>query len=316
MASLDPAPSQPTENQNILQRFFSKVETFVASDENRWIILFVFVLASYVYMFYQSYTSSRDDPEKTQMAYLLNPNAGGYRVVRGDMSSPSLFKWDAWEYTMFATAGLLSLVLFYKFVWQGDKNTPWYIRSIEFVLAWTHSVLLLFFLPVNDFHKRMLYNMRSVAATVCNDALKELWLAFLFIVLLPLPGSRSHSERMTWMTLKLGVFYIAQNIMLGSPNYKVEPYTEGKILPESSSEMFGYAMFILLVIMLLGWEHFSEWKTTAWTSMDATQKRTRIVAAVAIGVILVSVVITLFVIRSKSSSHSPPSSQPEPDSSS
>ena len=191
------------------------------------------------------------------MAYLFNPSAGGYRVVRGDMTSPSLFVWDKWEYGLLGVVILMSVALFYKLVWQNEKSTPWYVRSIGFILAWTHSVIVLFFLPVNKFHIRMLYNLRAVIAAVSNDALKELWMAFLFIVLLPLPGSRSHSERMTWMMLKLGGFYIVQTMLLGSPNYKIESYTEGKILPEDGAEMVGYGLFLAVVLVLLGWEHLS-----------------------------------------------------------
>jgi len=245
---------------NSLHRFFERFEEIISNDNVRWVILFLFVLASYAFLFYKSFVGTRSDEDSQQMAYLFNPSAGGYRVVRGDMTSPSLFVWDKREYGLLGVAILMSVALFYKLVWQNEKITPWYVRSIGFILAWTHSVIVLFFLPVNKFHIRMLYNLRAVIAAVSNDALKELWMAFLFIVLLPLPGSRSHSERMTWMMLKLGGFYIVQTMLLGSPNYKMESYTEGKILPEDGEEMVGYGLFLGVVFVLLGWEHLSHSK--------------------------------------------------------
>lgn len=251
--STDPSLSP----SNIIHRFFERFEEIISNDNVRWVILFLFVLASYAYLFYKSFVGTKSDEESQQMAYLFNPSAGGYRVVRGDMTSPSLFVWDKWEYGLLGVVILMSVALFYKLVWQNEKSTPWYVRSIGFILAWTHSVIVLFFLPVNKFHIRMLYNLRAVIAAVSNDALKELWMAFLFIVLLPLPGSRSHSERMTWMMLKLGGFYIVQTMLLGSPNYKIESYTEGKILPEDGAEMVGYGLFLAVVLVLLGWEHLS-----------------------------------------------------------
>lgn len=251
--STDPSLSP----SNIIHRFFERFEEIISNDNVRWVILFLFVLASYAYLFYKSFVGTKSDEESQQMAYLFNPSAGGYRVVRGDMTSPSLFVWDKGEYGLLGVVILMSVALFYKLVWQNEKSTPWYVRSIGFILAWTHSVIVLFFLPVNKFHIRMLYNLRAVIAAVSNDALKELWMAFLFIVLLPLPGSRSHSERMTWMMLKLGGFYIVQTMLLGSPNYKIESYTEGKILPEDGAEMVGYGLFLAVVLVLLSWEHLS-----------------------------------------------------------
>lgn len=304
--------SSSQQSANIIQRFFGHLENIISNDNVRWVILFLFVLASYAYVFYQAFLGPTSDEESKQMAYLFNPSAGGYRVIRGDMSSPSLFEWDKWEYWLLSVAGIMTVVLFYKFVWQNEKNTPWYIRSIEFILAWSHSVIVLFFLPVNKFHTRMLYNLRSVTAAVCNDALKELWLAFLFIVLLPLPGSRSHSERITWMALKLGIFYIVQNILLGSPNYKTEPYTDNKILPESGSEMLGYGIFLAVVFVLLGWENLSQWKTNTWATMSDTQKRTRIIATISSLVVIVCLVVPVVVIKKKASSSPPSPSPPSP----
>lgn len=229
--------------------FFDTVDHFFSNENVRWVILFLAVLGSYVYLAYQAFYADRSDEENRELAYLFNPNAGGYRKVRGDMNSKSLFEWNAWEISIIVFVGVFTIYLFYKFYKMEDY--PFYIRVIQFILAWTHSVLLIFFLPVNPFHQRIWYNLRSVTATVCNHSLKELWLAFIFIVLLPLPGSTSHTERMTWLSLKLGAFYVIQNFMLGDPNYKVEPYTENKILPESKSDWIGYGILGGIIILML-----------------------------------------------------------------
>jgi hypothetical protein len=170
---------------------------------------------------------------------------------------------------------ILSGVLFKKFVLENEPKTPWYVRGIQFLMAWTNSVILLFFLPMNDFHRRMLYNLRAVGVAICNDAMKELWMAFLFIVVLPLPGSQSPTDRMSWMALKLGVFYIGQNILLGSPNYALEPYTENKTIPETGKELVG----------------FGTWKSKAWDVLTPDQKNTRAMASTVIGLIFVGLIV-------------------------
>jgi hypothetical protein len=234
--------------------FFNALDNFLSNENVRWVILFLAVLGSYVYLGYQAFYANRNEEENRELAYLFNPSAGGYREVRGDLNSKPLFEWNAWEISVIVVAGIISVFLLYSFYKKTEY--PLYIRVIQFILAWTHSVLLIFFLPVNPFHQRMWYNLRSVAASVCNNSLKELWLAFVFIVLLPLPGSTSHTERMTWLSLKLGVFYVVQNIMLGDPNYKIEPYTEHKILPESKSELIGYGILGAILLLMLIREKF------------------------------------------------------------
>lgn len=233
--------------------FINAVDTFFSSENVRWVILFISVLGSYAYLMYQAFYADRSDEENRELAFLFNPSVGGYRKERGNMNSDALFEWNAWEISIIVFSGVITLYLFYKFYQMSEY--PFYIRVIQFILAWTHSVLLIFFLPVNPFHQRMLYNLRSVAASVCNNSLKELWMAFIFIVLLPLPGSTSHTERMTWLSLKLGAFYVIQNILLGDPNYKIEPYTDHKILPESRNELIGYGVLAAIVVVIFIKEH-------------------------------------------------------------
>jgi len=259
---------------------YGPFERLLADDHVRWMILFVCVGLSYAYVVYQAFVQAHRDPEAQSLAYLLNPAAGGYRTVRGDLSSPSLFQWDAWEYAMFTLGGLFTVWLFYALVWQNARGTPWYVRVVEFLLAWTHSVVLLAFLPANAFHRRLLYNLRAALVEVVNHPLKELWLAFLFIVLLPLPGSRSHTERLTWLALKLGTFYIAQSLLLGSPHYTIEPATDNRVLPESGRTQLGYGALIAVVVLIVLREQWPQWRARRWATLDANQRRTRLWATI------------------------------------
>jgi hypothetical protein len=243
----------------IPKRFQSNIDVIFNNDSYRWVILFICVFFSYIYLFYQANTyfdssNNTEEPnEHRETALLLNPDRGGYNVVRGDISSPSLFEWNTSEYVLIAivciVTFLLAWVVFFNPADNMEKESK-YIQFLSFLLIWSHTVMLLFYIPVNAFHQRMLYNLRSFAAQVCNNPLKELWLAFLFIVLVPIPGSRSHTERIWWLILKLGIFFIAQNILIGSPNYKVESADEKKSLPDTTSQFVGYGIFVLIIVLL------------------------------------------------------------------
>jgi hypothetical protein len=237
------------------------VDSFFDNNENRWWILFISVIASYVYLIYNAYTSSGDDQEKIETSLLINPSKGGYRKDRGNLSSPSLFEWNASEICMIIMGVVWIIASWFYFVYY-RPNPNQNIRLIEFFVISSHLILLWMLIPVNDFHKRILYNGRSLAAQVCNNSMKELWMAFLFIVVLPIPGStsdsRSHSKRMTWMLLKLGLFYIVQNILLGSPNYKIEPAAENKIISESSYELLGYGLLVAVMFLMYFFEKLNE----------------------------------------------------------
>jgi hypothetical protein len=230
-----------------------KFEKFISEEPTRWIILFVSVIITYIYMIYISFMSKNSPSESQQQrdtALFFNSSLGGYNKIRGDPDSPSLFKWDAAECGLMSVVIVATIFLYWKIVIK-QTGEKFFIKILQFILAWLHSVILLFFIPVNDFHKRILYNFRSILVTVCNDPLQELWLAFLFIVLLPFPGSNSHKERLVWLSIKLGLFYIFQNFLLGSPNYSIEPSEENKTLPNSTLEYIGYSAFILVVIVLV-----------------------------------------------------------------
>lgn len=230
-----------------------KFEKFISEEQTRWIILFISVIITYIYMLYVSYQfteSSSASQQARETAFLFNPSLGGYNVVRGDPHSPSLFEWNAAEYTLISIIIIATIFLYWKIVIK-QTGEKFYIKVFQFILAWLHSVLLLFLIPVNNFHKRMLYNFRSLLATVCNEPLQELWLAFLFIVVLPLPGSKSHKERITWFGGKLAIFFVLQNFLLGSPNYSIEPATDNTVIPGTTLEYVGYFTFVLLVTILV-----------------------------------------------------------------
>lgn len=228
-----------------------KLDKFISNNSTRWIILFVSVLATYFYMFYISFTYNKDSAseEQTEHAMLFNPSVGGYNKIRGDPNSPSLFEWNPAEYCLLILV-IISSIFLYWYIVIREKNEKFYIKIFQFILAWTHTVIIILFIPVNDFHRRMLYNLRSVVASVCNEPLQELWIAFLLIVVVPLPGSTSHKERISWLAVKLGIFYVLQNFLLGHPNYKVEPVEQNVILPDSGTDYIGYGILVLIITIL------------------------------------------------------------------
>lgn len=230
-----------------------KFEKFISDEPTRWVILFICVIITYIYLLYISYQFT-DSPSasdhKRQIAMLFNPSLGGYNKVRGDPSSPSLFEWSYSESIFFSIIIICTISLYWKIVIK-QTGEKFYIKVFQFILAWTHSVILLFLIPINNFHKRILYNFRSLLSTICNEPLQELWIAFLFIVVLPFPGSKSHKERITWLGGKLAVFFVLQNFLLGSPNYSIEPAEENTTVPGNTLDYLGYTAFVLLVTVLV-----------------------------------------------------------------
>jgi hypothetical protein len=204
-------------------------------------------------MLYISYTftdSQSASKHRKEAAMLFNPSLGGYNKVRGDINSKSLFEWNASESILFSIIIITTIFLYWKIVVKqtGDK---FYIKVFQFILAWTLSLIVLFLIPVNNFHKRVLYNFRSLLATICNEPLQQLWLAFLFIVVLPFPGSKSNKQRITWLVVKLAVFFVLQSFLLGSPNYSIESYEDNSTVPGTSLEYLGYVAFVLIITLLV-----------------------------------------------------------------
>jgi hypothetical protein len=246
-----------TTTTTILQRFWTRWNQFWTNDR-RWILLFLVTLGTYVYLIYGAIVGTQPSatPEQRETAYLLNPEAYGYQAERGNARSKTLFEWDTQEIILWTVVGLCTLLVVWKWWKSTWKSTLWYLVPLQILLVWAHTVILLFFLPVNSFHRRILYNTRSVLVQVCNDPLKELVLAFIFIVLIPLPGTQwiSGGERLTWLALKLGLFYILQSILLGSPNYSIEPPDQARVVPVSAKNLEGYGVMgvMALAVYYLG----------------------------------------------------------------
>jgi len=228
------------------------------TDDLRWYVLFGFVTLTYVWIFYQAFSTKfkagEEASEASETAMLLNPSFHGYNLHRGKPEgpdNPSLFQWSCSETTWMSIILVVSLYTFYYFWIEGSKSQERKsIRIIKFILAWTHSVLLLLFIPINPFHRRILYNLRTVMAQVASEPLKEFFLAFIFIVLLPLPGVQSvtYTTKIEWLALKLGVFYIFQSLLLGSPQYTVEPASEKRMLPENTSQFVSYMALFATIL--------------------------------------------------------------------
>ena len=260
--------------------WLTHIERWSANENHRWYVLFVFVLLSYVYIYVSAsrapsdYQSSTAPSEEGEGALLLLPSRGGYRRVRGNPSTPSLLEWTVSEIMLLGGMVVFTVALAWYFLRLPSSaagGLTWTSRVIEYILLWTHSVLLLLLLPINPFHTRILYNFRSWIAQICNDPLKELLMAFFFIVVLPLPGSTSQAERLLWLSLKIGVFYIGQSFLLGSPNYTLEPETDHQALPESQSQLIGYAVLLGMVLLIWAYSTFapSSTKTSSSTAVRA-----------------------------------------------
>jgi hypothetical protein len=227
----------------------------LSSQRIRWYIFLGATLVMYVFMFYEAHSSEKT-PENMEAAMWLNPSVGGYRVNRGDVNSPSLYNFtDPWE--IVTNVGILIITIacalwVYRVYKARSPNLG--TEVVQIFILWIHLVLLVYLLPVNPFHERFLYNMRSYAATVVDRPSYELLLAFIFIVLLPLPGvnpNASASKRLGWLAFKLGLFYMIQSVMLGPPHYSVESYNADKVWDVTTRDVIYYGIVIGLSIVVL-----------------------------------------------------------------
>lgn len=241
-----------------LNGFIKGIDEYILTNSIRWTIFTWFSLVTYASFFYlganawneyikkQGATSSfKTDTNlvsgpnaRPQKAYLFVPWAGGYNVVRGDVTSPPLFKWT-WQEILFwvAVVLLFPLIFFITYMFYTDgkdclKNQPnpiiyvW-IFIMQAFSVWLHVVMIMMIIPFNSFHKRFLYNVRCFFAEVVNNPLEELIMAFMFIVVIPWPGEymmkQNFVARIKLMFFKIGLFYVLQNILIGDPQYTVEP---------------------------------------------------------------------------------------------
>jgi hypothetical protein len=235
--------------KSFISRLRDKFDGFL-TEKNRWYILFGFVLLSYVYLIINVIYGDESE-EKEQTALLLNPYKGGYNEVRGDPNSPSLFEWSPLQIAVIVLLVILTLFMYF-YVYKINPNESGLLIFIQFALLWTHSIMLLLAIPFNKFHKRILYNTRAFSVSIVNNPLKELFIAMMFIVLLPLPGGSKTTlrERLSWLMLKLGVFYLIQSILLGKPNYTIEKSDEEVIVPTSHQDLLGYTVFFVILLIL------------------------------------------------------------------
>ena len=234
------------------------------NNDVRWKALGLIMLLSYGYFIYSAYSgrkSSNPTPQEREFSYLLIPGADGYATKRGQPegpSNPSLFKWNWSQVLIFVVAVVITVAMVMWFIKDYKKGDDKLVVFIMFAVLWVHTVILLFFLPINPFQKRILYNTRAAAVTVVNDPLKELVAAFVFIVLLPLPkiGGQvpTWSTKMQWLALKVGIFYVFQSLFLGKPNYQVEPPEDEKALPLNEQEFSMYGIIAVLAIVMLVWD--------------------------------------------------------------
>jgi len=236
-------------------------KTSFFSRENRWLLTLFAQVFIYLYVFYGAWTgtSKNASDENKQAAYWLNPKAYGYRKIRGDAKAPSL--WDSSdpkEWILLAIVFAL-LPITYYLLRKYDPKSPHWLTAVMAFITWTHSGLLLLLLPINPFHKRFLYNFKAFAVEILNEPAKELFYAFAFIVLFPLPGSENATvnDRYTWLGVKMGLFYFFQTLLLGAPNYKLgSPDTEPAIFM-SKKQAGWYGAIIILTLGLIVAERFT-----------------------------------------------------------
>lgn len=221
----------------------------------QWCLFFIFVVCSYGYIIWSARIASKDDSQEHDLALLFFPDLGGYNTKRGDTQSDSLFQWNWTEILWVSIIGIFTIALL-VFVWKrGTKhNTSHIVIIMQFLLIWTQSIILLLFVPVNPFHLRMLYNARAAAVKIVNHPQQGIFWAFLFLILLPLPyenhAKNTNTEKVMWLTFKLGVLYMIQHIFLGNPHYKIEPASDEQILANTKSKPLQYALLCLALYVI------------------------------------------------------------------
>jgi len=222
------------------------------SRRNRWILTFLTQMVIYGYMIGTAIKGNKKGAsgDEIAMARWLNPNANGYRKKMGDPNSPSLWDLSDWKEWIMITAVIATFgILFYLFR-RDEGDDPMWLSIFKTFILWSHTGTVLLLIPINDFHRRFLYNFRVVLARIVEEPAKELFLAFVFIVLFPLPGAEdvTTSERYTWLAIKVGIFYMFQSVMLGSPTYKIESPDDNKLIGISKKESKYYAIILAVII--------------------------------------------------------------------
>lgn len=243
--------------------------SFLNNQFVRWMMFTVATLGAYGFLIYQARVmgTKADASEEARTAGMwldFTGSLGGYAVERGNPNTPSLYDFSDKAEIMMNVALLVCTIAFVFITWKVTPRTYTYFL-INFSI-YIHVLLLLYMIPVNAFHERYLYNMRCYAATVVERPSYELLLAFIFIVLLPLPGvnpNTSVGARFGWLALKLGVFYVIQSVLLGSPHYKIEPYDENKATALSRTDFIYYGIIAVLALLLILFNTWGHWGCNA-----------------------------------------------------
>lgn len=238
------------------------------SQKFRWVLFTLVTVAAYGFMIYEAHKGSgagaSEEQKEAGMWLDFSNSLGGYRQQRGNVNSPSLFDIkDPWEIGMMAALGLVTVIYIFSTIRTIRNAGPSALTLclIQFMI-YIHVVMLLYMIPVNAYHQRYLYNLRCYAATVVERPSYELLLAFIFIVLLPLPGVNPNTgigTRFGWLALKLGLFYIVQSVLLGAPHYKIEPYTDEKNTSLTKTDYIYYGIVIGLGILLVVINTWGSW---------------------------------------------------------
>lgn len=230
------------------------------SRRNRWILTLMAQLVIYFYIGVGAAKGNKPgvSEENRAMALWLNPGAYGYREKLGDPNSPSLWDPTDWKEWVLLTAVFVTFGITFYLFRRDEGDDPIWLTLVKTFIVWSHTGLLLLLLPINKFHKRFLYNFRVALARVVEEPAKELFLAFVFIVLFPLPGAEDSTiaERYTWLAIKMGIFYIFQSVMLGAPTYRVEPPNKEKAVGMSGKEARYYALIIIVTLVAILIEKF------------------------------------------------------------
>ena len=232
----------------------SKYESLV-NNRTRWILTLVSLIFTYLYMIIGSVYGNKKNAseENKSLALLLNPKAHGYNKIIKDPNSPSLWNSrDPKEWILLTIILILFPLFFFLFKRQDPKDPIW-LLIVKTTVSWLFVSFPLLLLPINPFHKRILYNFKVVLARVVEQPAKELFMAFIFIVLFPLPGgeNKTVATRLVWMAMKLGIFYIFQNLLLGAPKYDINKDPDKEKIIYTNKTATGYYIALILGIILI-----------------------------------------------------------------
>jgi hypothetical protein len=242
-------------------------KTTFFSRRNRWILMFAATIVIYFYLALGAYQGMNKNAtaENKAAAVWLNPKANGYRKTLGDKSTPSLWDpKDPKEWVLLTITASLLPIIYYLMRKEKPEDSRWFTLMKAFTI-WSNTALILLLLPINPFHKRFLYNFKVFLARVLEEPAKELFLAFVFIVLLPLPGAEKSTvaQRFTWLAIKMGLFYFVQTLLLGAPKYTLLPPDQEKSVYLTKKQAGYYGAIIAATVVAIVIEKYTAQKIEA-----------------------------------------------------